>query len=45
MMINENLINNQDSHGQMENDETSVAEFPNESDSEGKETKKNFCTS
>ena len=38
--INENLINNQDPNSQIENDETSAAEYPNESDSEEGETNK-----
>ena len=36
--FNENLINNQDPHSQIENDETPGAEYPNESDSVEGET-------
>ena len=35
--FNENSINNQDSHSQIENDETPGAEYPNENDSEDTE--------
>ena len=35
------LINNQNPHSQTENDETAVAEYPNENDSEDTETNKN----
>ena len=38
--INENLINNQDPHKQIENDETPGVEYPNEGNSEGEETNK-----
>ena len=38
MRFNESLINNQDSHSQIENDETPEAEYPNENDSEDTET-------
>ena len=41
--INGNLINNQDSHNQTENDETSRSEYPNESDTEEEETSKTFA--
>ena len=40
MRFNETLINNQDSHSQIENDETPEAEYPNENDSEDTETNK-----
>ena len=36
--FNENYIKNQDSHSQIENDETTGAEYPNENDSEDTET-------
>ena len=39
--FNENLINNQDPHSQIENDETPGPEYPNESDSEEGETNNN----
>ena len=42
MQFNENLINNQDPHGYIENDETRCAEYPNESDSEEGEPNKTF---
>ena len=38
--FNENYINNQDSHSQIENYETPGAEYPKENDSEDKETNK-----
>ena len=38
--FNENLINNQDLHSQIENDETPGPEHPKESDSKERETKK-----
>ena len=38
--INGNLINNQDSQNQIENDETPGVEYPNEGDLEGEETNK-----
>ena len=38
--FNENSINNQNPHSQIENDETSGAEYPNENNSEGSETNK-----
>ena len=38
--FNANLMNNQDPHSQIENDETPGAEYSNESDSEEKETNK-----
>ena len=38
--FNETLINNQDPHGQMENDQISGAEYPSDNDSEGTGTKK-----
>ena len=38
--FNENPINNQDPHSQIESDETPVAEYPNEDDSEDTETNK-----
>ena len=34
LQLNENLINNQDPHSQIENDETPGEEYPNGSDSE-----------
>ena len=37
-------MNNQDPHSQTENDETSGAEYPNESQSEEGEMSKNICT-
>ena len=40
MRFNETLINNQDPHSQIENDETPEAEYPNGNDSEDTETKK-----
>ena len=40
MPFNETLINNQDPHSQIENDETSEAEYSNENDSEDTETNK-----
>ena len=36
--FNVNYIKNQDSHSQIENDETTGAEYPNENDSEDTET-------
>ena len=36
--FNENLINNQDSHSQIENDEIPGTEYHNENDSEDTET-------
>ena len=45
MEFNENLINNQDPHSQIENDETPGAEYPNESDSENEETNKTSALS
>ena len=38
--FNENSINNQNPHSQIENDETSGAEYPNENNSEDSETNK-----
>ena len=38
--LNETLINNQEPHSQIENDEISGAEFPNDNDSEGTEINK-----
>ena len=38
--FNENSINNQDPHSQIENEETQEAEYPNENDSEDTETNK-----
>ena len=38
--FNENSINNQDPHSQIENEETPDAEYSNENDSEDTETKK-----
>ena len=38
--LNETLINNQDPHSQIENDEIPEAEYPNNSDSEDTETNK-----
>ena len=38
--FNENSINNQDPHGQIENDETLEAGYPNENDSEDTKTNK-----
>ena len=38
--FNENSINNQDPHSQIENDETPGAEYANENDSEDTETNK-----
>ena len=38
--FNENSINNQDPHSQIENDETSGAEYTNENNSEASETNK-----
>ena len=43
LQFNENLINNQDPHSQIENDKTPGEQYPNESDSEERETSK--CTS
>ena len=40
MRFNETLINNQNPHSQIENDETPEAEYPNENDSEDIETNK-----
>ena len=40
MRFNETLINNQDPHSQIENDETSEAGYSNENDSEDTETNK-----
>ena len=41
--FNENLINNQDPHSQIENDETLEAEYPNEYDLEEGETNRTFA--
>ena len=41
--FNKNSINNQDPHTQIENDEKSEAEYPNENDSEDIETNKTFA--
>ena len=41
--FNENLINNQDPHSQIENDETSGAGYCNANDSEDTETNKTFA--
>ena len=38
--LNETLTNNQEPHSQIENDEISGAEFPNDNDSEGTEINK-----
>ena len=38
--LNETLINNQDPHSQIENDEIPEVEYPNNSDSEDTETNK-----
>ena len=38
--FNENIINNQDPHRQIENDDTPEEEYPNENDSEDTETNK-----
>ena len=38
--INENYIKNEDSHSQIEHDETPGVEYPNENDSEDTETNK-----
>ena len=38
--FNENSINNQDSHSQIENDKSPRAEYPKESDSVGTKTNK-----
>ena len=38
--FNENYINNQDSHNQIENHETTEADYPNENNSEDTETNK-----
>ena len=43
--FNENSINNQDPHSQIENDETSGAEYTNENNSEGSETNKTSTVS
>ena len=40
MQFNENLIDSQDTHIQIWNDDTPGAEYANESDSEKRETKK-----
>ena len=40
LQFNEDLINNQDPHSQIENEEKPGAEYPNESDSEKSETNK-----
>ena len=40
--FNENIINNQDPHRQIENDDTPEAEYPNENNSEDTETNKTF---
>ena len=45
LQFNENLINNQDSHSQIENYETPGEEYPNESDSEKGETNKALALS
>ena len=37
------MFNNQDPHNKTENDETSVAEYLNQNDSENKETNKTFA--
>ena len=36
--LNENAINNQDPHSHIETDETTGVEYPNDNDSEEKET-------
>ena len=41
--FNENLINNQDPHSQIENEETSGAGYYNENDSKDTETNKTFA--
>ena len=41
--FNDNLINNQDPHSQIENDETPEAEYPNESDLNEGETNRTFA--
>ena len=43
--FNENLINKQDPHSQIENDKTAGSEYPNESDSEEEETNNNSAIS
>ena len=43
--FNENLINKQDPHSQIENDETAAPEYRNESDSEEEETNNNSALS
>ena len=43
VQFNENLINNQDPHSQIENHETPQAQYPNESDLEEKETNRTFA--
>ena len=40
LQFNEDLINNQDPHSQIENEEKPGAKYPNESDSEKSETNK-----
>ena len=42
MLFNEILINNQDPHSQIENDETPEAEYPKQNDSEDTETNKSL---
>ena len=43
--VNENSINNQDPHSQIQNDEKPGAEYPNENDSEDTETNKTSAIS